>query len=185
VPPPPAPPPPPFKIPPGCQIDLSGAYHHQDNETFRYQVTDDGGEATVLAYRQFGETRVDIPDGGPGLIHLRRSDRGFSGESSSYGKTQSGKLCQVAWPYEVTACSPTSLTVRTPQDFGLKEDCGIDQPDMAEDILVRDGSPALDAGPDAGVAQAVPGADGGSVAPADAGRVGPSGAPSEPRSGDR
>jgi hypothetical protein len=173
-----APPPPLPKVPPGCELSLAGNYHHQDDASFRYDIADDGSTVTIHAFRQYGQTREEIASTAA-IISLQRTPEGLRGSASTQAKTLSGqKTCTVSFPYEVTACTPTGITLRTVHELRLTETCELEDPlhlDFAENVLVRElpadaGTPiaANDAGAlDAGAAEA--GAIDAGVAPLDAG----------------
>jgi hypothetical protein len=149
------------KVPPGCERSLAGTYRHQDDETFRYDVTDDGSAVHIRAYHQFGATRQAIASSAAD-IDLRRTPEGLRGSAETTAPTLSGaRTCTVTFPYEVTACSPTALTLRTVLRFQLTEACEPEDPlhlDFASNVLVRvaesDAGESADAGPgDAGAAE--------------------------------
>lgn len=172
--PPPPPPPPLPKVPPGCEQNLAGSYHHQDDATFRYEVADDGASVTIKAFRQYGQTREEIASSAA-TITLQRTATGLRGAALTQAKTLSGaKTCTVTFPYEVTACTAAGLTLRTVHEVRLTEACEPEDPlhpDLAENVLVRDPTPAaVDAGP-AAVPDAGAPADAGMAAPLDAGAI--------------
>ncbi|MBS1151307.1 MAG: putative lipoprotein [Myxococcaceae bacterium] len=53
------PPPPAIRIPPGCELPLTGDWQHQDDPTFRYHFEDDRADVTGWVYRVFPPVGVD------------------------------------------------------------------------------------------------------------------------------
>ncbi len=149
--------PPVTALPPGCEASLAGQYHHEEDETYRYDVTDDGKAVVISAYRQHGAAREPLPEeeGAAGVIRLQRTPEGFAGSAKGVATTHSGESCEVEFPYQVVACSPQGLTLNTHHEFTLNEDCSVEDeslPEMVENHLVRDQGPPLasaaaDAGP--------------------------------------
>jgi hypothetical protein len=80
----PPPPPPPPNVPAGCLGDLSGAWVHATDPSYRYDATDDGGTLTLVVSRFFAvdagfrprQFRLDAgaPDAGP--LDAGHSDAG-------------------------------------------------------------------------------------------------------------
>ena len=71
--------PPPIRIPPGCDVALTGDWQHQDDSTFRYHFEDDRLDATVWVYRVFPP--MPKPDAGvrfPGLRFTATGDAGVA-----------------------------------------------------------------------------------------------------------
>ena len=151
APPPPAPAP---HVPPGCEADLSGAYRHRDDATFRYDVRDDGALVHVVAYRQFGETRQLIASPAADIT-LRRTPHGLVGEAQTRAPTLSGRrMCPVTFPYEITACAKGQLTLQTVREVRLAEDCTAQDAahrTLVESVLLRV-DPPLASTADAGIA---------------------------------
>jgi hypothetical protein len=121
--------PPPPLLPPGCEKPLAGLYRHVDDDTFRYALTDDGQTVTLQAFRQFGATRLDL--GPAGLAVLHRTATGFHGESR-FALTDGG--CEVAFPYQITACTPEGLTFRTRSAQRVAVGCA---PEPGEHLLLE------------------------------------------------
>jgi hypothetical protein len=148
-----APPPPPSpRVPAGCETSLSGTYRHHDDETFRYQVSDDGHQVRIHAFRQFGATEQPIASSAADIT-LERTPQGLRGSATTQAPTLSGaRTCTVSFPYEVSACSPTQITLRTLHEVRLTESCQPEDalhPDFVENVLVREPQ-----APDAGAADA-------------------------------
>ncbi len=140
----------PVPMPEECKASVAGHYHHAEDPTFRYDVTDDGTEAVVTTYRLNGAQREDLPADSGGVIALHRSLNGFWGTSKSIATTVEGQACEVEFPYEVVACSAAGLTLRTMHEFGLRADCSAEEdatPAMEENHLVRDDGAAPAAAP--------------------------------------
>lgn len=166
----PPPPPPPPSVPSGCEASLAGTYRHHDDETFRYDITDDGRQVHIHAYRQFGNTRQPIASSAADIA-LARTPQGLRGTATTQAPTLSGaRTCTVSFPYEVTACSAAQITLRTLHEVRLTESCQPEDalhPDFVENVLVREAE-APDAGAlDAGLADA--GLEDAGARPVDAG----------------
>lgn len=207
----PPPPPPLPRIPAHCELPLAGSYHHRDDATFAFELTDDGTTVHATAFRRFGQTRQPIASTAS-QIALRRTPQGFRGESHAQQEVIPGALsCPVVFPYEVTACTAEGITLRGLPAMDVKVEraplldggftlaCGgafAPTGGFTENVLVRDGADAgpapLDAGAvsmpaDAGPADAGPGDAGASaVAPPDAGPENDAGAaPGDAGAADR
>jgi hypothetical protein len=166
-------------VPPGCEASLSGIYVHQLNDAYRYEVADQGNEVLMHAFQQYGDTRRDLGAGSDIIFH--RTSTGFHGEAHGTARLEpSKKLCPVTFPYEITACAPDRITMRTLQSFHVNDDCSVRDPnhlDLIEQVLLRVSSPAstsatsIDGGANPTSAIADGGVDAGSVAsaPVDAG----------------
>jgi hypothetical protein len=140
----------PVRVPPGCEQDQAGEYHHADNPAFRYLGEDDGGTLTLALVRaQDGATEAS--DGGTVAIVLSRTPDGFVGETRATGFSAAGTPCPVAFPTEVTACDPASLTLRSAASTAIGEDCrpapSGPKPTRLQQTLVRGAPPSpADAG---------------------------------------
>jgi hypothetical protein len=148
------------RVPVGCEASLAGVYAHRDDPTFRYQIDDDGLNLSVHAFRQYGETRVELSTAAN--ISLHRTATGIHGQATALVRNGVGSTCNVVFPYELTACEPSGLTLRTAQQVSLGDAC---QPQDAahfslqETALVR--LPPTDGGtPDAGAPSSDAGGDG-------------------------
>ncbi len=138
------------RIPPGCESALTGDWQHVENSTFRYHFEDDLVDVTGWVYRAFGPWQADgerpdsadgglsapvnlpsdlLPrDAGPGrlasaVIHLRRTPKGFSGEAETLHLLASGQECQAAFATQVTACTPSTLTLLSATSTPIGEGC--------------------------------------------------------------
>ena len=139
-------------VPPGCETNLAGLYLHRDDGTFRYQVDDDGSTLHVHAFRQYGSQHVELANAAD--IELRRTATGIHGESRATVPNQAGKSCPVVFPYELTACESSGLTLRTAQQLSVDAACHLEDAvhlNLIENVLVRaptpDAGASLDAGP--------------------------------------
>lgn len=116
------PPPPAVKIPPGCEAALTGEWTHQTDPTFRCRIEDDTADATVFVYRAFPETDGGRPPAGA-VIHLRRTPKGFVGQTEMTHVLPSGHECQATFPTEVTGCTPSTLTLLAAASTPVGEGC--------------------------------------------------------------
>jgi hypothetical protein len=114
----------PVRIPPGCERSQAGEYHHVGNPAFRYLAEDDGRTLSLTVARAQADGGVGgTPDAGAVTVRLSRTPRGFVGETRATGFSVTGTPCPVAFPTEVTACAPDSLTLRTVKSTALDEAC--------------------------------------------------------------
>ena len=164
--------PPPVHIPPGCERDQSGEYHHVGNTAFRYLAQDDGRTVSLTLLHSLEDGGVgNPPDAGAITITVDRTPEGFVGETRATGFS-SGTPCPVKFPTEVTACAPDSLTLRSVQKTSVDSACRPaprgPTPTWTEQVLRR-GPPPPEPAPetqDAGTPDAGPRAqDGGASAP--------------------
>lgn len=114
--------PPPVRVPPGCEANLAGEYHHAENPAFRYLGEDDGGTLSLAVVRA-REGEEASPDAGTVRIHLERTPEGFVGHTQATTFTPSGEPCPVRFPTEVVACDEAGLTLRAVARTALGEDC--------------------------------------------------------------
>lgn len=123
---PPPPAPAPLDIPPGCEVDLSGHYVHQDNATFQYAARDDGGAVRLDVLRVLAD--AGLPEGGAvqHWVELQRTARGFVGATHAPGFTASGAECRVQFPTELTACHDGGLVLRAAASVAIDEGCAPD-----------------------------------------------------------
>jgi hypothetical protein len=64
----------------------------------------------------------------------------LKGSMATTAPTKSGKQCPVTFQWDVVACTPERITVKSEQEFGLAEDCSRlpgEAPDLADNVLVR------------------------------------------------
>ncbi|WP_279636992.1 hypothetical protein, partial [Corallococcus llansteffanensis] len=115
--------PPPVRVPPGCEKNQSGDYHHAQNPAFRYLGQDDGGTLSLAVVRAWADGGVESPDAGSVGIVLRRTPDGFVGETHATGFTGSGTPCPVAFPTEAVACTDAGLTLRAASSTAIDEGC--------------------------------------------------------------
>lgn len=133
----------PVKIPPGCAQTLEGPWRHADDPSWRYLAFDDGGSVTLEVRREFpldagperhrGATPGGGPDAGradagPGtaphaVMTVFRGAQGFSGQLVGEVEHPSGVLCPLELPVEITACGPSTLTLRSPASTTLGDRC--------------------------------------------------------------
>lgn len=161
--PPPLPPPapPPIRVPPGCEQDQTGLYHHEDNAAFRYRGEDDGGTLTLVVTRLSPQSATPQDAGSAVNIVLERTPEGFVGETRATTYTPAGVTCPVRFTTQATVCDARGLTLRAVASTALDENCAPapngPPPEWKEQRLLR-GEPdagAPDAGaPDAGSADA-------------------------------
>jgi hypothetical protein len=152
----PAPPPPPVRtvqVPPGCERNLAGPYHHADNPAFRYLGEDDGGTLTLAVTRVRAEQEAPA-DAGTGVsIRLERTAEGFVGATEAVAFTPGGTECPVRFATQAVRCDDQGLTLRSVVSTALDEEChpapSGPSPDWKEQRLVR-GEPASALAPDAG-----------------------------------
>ena len=134
---------PPIRVPPGCEKNQAGEYHHTDNPAFRYLGEDDGGTLTLTLARtrEGAETQTD---GGMTVgIVLNRTPDGFVGETRSVGFTSTGVRCPVNYPTEAVKCEAERLTLRAADTASFDEQCKPPPPGTGpvrppvEQVLVR------------------------------------------------
>lgn len=150
----PAPPPAPaVKVPPGCERNQAGEYHHAENPAFRYYGEDDGGTLSLAVVRAHDSEEVDAPDSGSPSIVLQRTPAGFVGETRAIGFSGAGTPCPVVFPTEVVRCTDAGLTLRSATSTSIDEDCRTAPKGAAsarmEQVLLR-GAPDAGVTPDAG-----------------------------------
>src|SRR5512140_1557454 len=105
--------PPPVNVPPGCERNQAGEYHHVGNPAFRYLAQDDGRTLSLTLLRSRPDGGVGgAPDAGAVTITVDRTPQGFIGETRALGFS-AGTPCPVKFPTEITACAPDSLTLRS------------------------------------------------------------------------
>lgn len=115
--------PPPVHIPPGCERDQSGEYHHVGNPAFRYLGRDDGRTLSLTLLHSLPDGGVGgSPDAGAVTITLDRTPQGFIGETRATGFS-AGTPCPVKFPTELTACAPDTLTLRSVEKTSLDQAC--------------------------------------------------------------
>ncbi len=150
---PPAPPVtvPPLPLPPGCEQNQAGTYHHADNGAFRYLGEDDGGTLS-LAVTRVREPAEPVPDAGTTVsIVLHRTAEGFVGATQATAFTPGGAPCPVHFPTQAVRCDAQGLTLRAVTSTALDEDCQPatqgPEPVWKEQRLLRgEPAPAPDAG---------------------------------------
>ncbi len=166
----PSPPPaaPSISVPPGCEKNQAGEYHHTENPAFRYLGEDDGGTLTLTLARARQGVETQTDGGTTVSIVLNRTPNGFVGETRSTTFTRGGMACPVRFPTQAAVCDDKGLTLRTVGSTAIDEDCrpapSGPKPVWKEQRLLR-GVPdagAPDAGvPDAGTAPVPTAGDGG------------------------
>jgi hypothetical protein len=115
--------PPPVHVPPGCERNQAGEYHHVGNPAFRYLAQDDGRTLSLTLLRSRADGGVGgTPDAGAITISVARTPEGFVGETHATGFS-AGTPCPVKFPTEVTACAPETLTLRSVEKTSLDEAC--------------------------------------------------------------
>ncbi|HSP77652.1 MAG TPA: hypothetical protein VLQ93_03940 [Myxococcaceae bacterium] len=112
----------PVRVPPGCEANLAGEYHHAENPAFRYLGEDDG-DTLSLAVARAREGEETPRDAGTVRIILERTPEGFVGQTRATTFTPSGEPCPVHFPTEVVACDDAGLTLRSVAATALDEDC--------------------------------------------------------------
>jgi hypothetical protein len=115
-------PPQPIRVPPGCEKNQAGEYHHAENPAFRYLGEDDGGTLTLAVVRA-REGEPGRADGGTVTILLQRTPEGFVGETRATTFTTAGTACPVRFPTQATACDDTGLTLRSVVAAAIDEEC--------------------------------------------------------------
>lgn len=114
----------PVRVPPGCEQNLAGEYHHVGNPAFRYLAEDDGRTLALTLLRARADGGVGgAPDAGAITLMLNRTPDGFLGETRATGFNVSGNPCPVTFPTEVTACVNDGLTLRTVPSTAVDEAC--------------------------------------------------------------
>lgn len=99
-----------MQIPAGCEASIAGEWTSEADPAFRYRFADDGGEATA--------------DGAGGaVIRLRRTPKGFVGQTELNVPQPTGPACKALFPTEVTACGPATLTVQSAASTPVGEGC--------------------------------------------------------------
>lgn len=180
-------------IPPGCERDQTGEYHHVGNPAFRYLAQDDGRTMSLTLLHSLADGGVGgTPDAGAVTITVDRTPEGFVGETRATGFS-AGTPCPMKFPTEITACAPDSLTLRSVQKTSVDQACRPaprgPAPTWTEQVLRR-GPPPPEPSPeppDAGTPDAGPRTqDGGVSAPdagtADGGALKPPGGPAPRKS---
>jgi hypothetical protein len=147
------------RIPPGCERNQAGEYHHVGNPAFRYLAEDDGRTLSLTLARAQRDGGVGgALDAGAISLVLARTPEGFVGETRATGFTVAGTPCPVTFPTEITACEAEQLTLRAVTSTALDEACrpppSSPPPTWTEQVLRR-GAPPTEAGT----------ADGGTGAP--------------------
>ncbi|MFP2901737.1 hypothetical protein [Corallococcus sp. 4LFB] len=140
--------PPPIHVPPGCEKDQSGDYHHAQNPAFRYLGRDDGHTLSLAVVRAWADGGVESPDAGSVGIVLTRTPEGFVGETRATGFSASGTPCPVAFPTEAVACTDAGLTLRAASSTSIDEGC---RPATSGPAPVRQEQVLLRGVPDAGL----------------------------------
>ncbi len=135
------------KVPPGCEQNQAGEYHHAENPAFRYYGEDDGGTLSLAVVRAHDATSADTPDAGSPSIVLQRTPAGFVGETRAIGFSGMGTPCPVVFPTEVVRCTDAGLTLRSAASTSIDEDC---RPAPAGAPSVRLEQVLLRGAPDAG-----------------------------------
>lgn len=144
-----------MRIPPGCERNQAGEYHHVGNPAFRYLAEDDGRTLSLTLARARRDGGVGgAPEAGAITLVLTRTPEGFVGETRATGFTVAGTPCPVTFPTEITACADDSLTLRTVASTALDEACrpppSGPPPTWTKQVLRR-GAPAAGTGaPDGG-----------------------------------
>lgn len=154
----------PIRVPPGCEKNQAGEYHHAENPAFRYLGEDDGGTLTLTLARVREGEEVQTDGGTTVHIVLNRTPDGFVGETRSTTFTTAGTECPVRFPTQALVCDDEGLTLRAVASTAIDEDCrpatNGAKPTWKEQRLLR-GAP--DAGvPDAGVSSISTSGDAGS-----------------------
>jgi hypothetical protein len=111
------------KVPPGCERNQAGEYHHAQNPAFRYLGEDDGGTLSLAVVRAYADGGVESADAGSVSIVLQRTPGGFVGETRATGFSGSGAPCPVAFPTEAVACTDAGLTLRSVSSTAIDEGC--------------------------------------------------------------
>ncbi len=114
--------PPAVQIPGGCEALLTGEWTSERDPTFRYRMIDDGGTVTAEAYRAFAPNDGGAPNAAAQLV-LRRTPKGFVGQTLSPVPQGSGPPCKAAFPTEITACGPATLTLQSAASTPVGEGC--------------------------------------------------------------
>lgn len=118
----PPPAPPAIKIPAGCEGSLTGEWTHETDPTFRYRVEDDRSDLTVAVYRAFATADAGPPPASA-QIRLHRTPNGFVGETEMTHLLASGRECKATFPTEISACGPSTLTLRSAASTPVGEGC--------------------------------------------------------------
>jgi len=110
----PAPPPSPLA---GCAEDLSGAWRHRDDDSFRYLARDDGGVLLL-------EVQHATADGGveASQLVLVRSPGSFVG-AVGVGRVKGDAGCAAFFPVEVVSCADAGLVVSTAERLRVDGAC--------------------------------------------------------------
>jgi hypothetical protein len=114
--------PPPVRVPPGCEANQAGEYHHAENPAFRYLGEDDGGTLTLVVTRA-RRGLEGAADAGTVSIVLHRTSEGFVGQTRATTFTPMGESCPVRFPTEAVACDDEALTLRAVATTAVDEDC--------------------------------------------------------------
>lgn len=130
----------PVGLPPGCEQSLAGEWQHQDDPSYRYTASDDGGVVTLLP-RRVTDQGADAGGTPAGMsIALARSPAGFSGKFNMIEVLESGKKCPASFGAQIVACEPEKVTLRIEQSYAVDEACNrvaTGGPDVASHVLVR------------------------------------------------
>lgn len=147
-PPPLPPPPPPIAVPEGCLADLSGAWVHADDPSFRYLATDDGGALELVATRtpvvdagfrprRFRPSAEDAGAVDAGIasaddagldvpvvrITLARTPQGFVGATLSPMPHPQGRTCVASFATELLDCRDGGLLISAASATSLGDAC--------------------------------------------------------------
>ena len=115
-----------FHLPPGCDVNLAGAYSHAEDPTFHYQASDDGRTLILQVSRsptEGGSAASTERTNADTSVVLSRSKNGFFGSTRAKGFTASGKPCAVDFPTEVVKCSERGFVIRTLSSMAFDETC--------------------------------------------------------------
>jgi hypothetical protein len=127
-------------VPPGCDQSLAGEWEHQDDPSYRYTASDDGGVLTLLPRRvtDEGDDAGATPEGMS--IELSRSPAGFVGQFKMIEQLEGGKKCPASFDSRVVSCEPGKVTLRIEQSYAVDQSCNrvaTGGSDVAEHVLVR------------------------------------------------
>ncbi len=130
-------------IPAGCEANLAGTYRHADDDSFRYDATDDGRTLTLEVRRSWPDAGSPADGGSSARVVLRRSAQGFVGETRTPRPGREGTSCEVALPAQVTACLDAGIRLRIVERLRVDAACApaeAAEPARGEHLLLRLGA---------------------------------------------
>jgi hypothetical protein len=110
-----------WKVPSGCEHNLSGRYAHAADPRFEYAVQDTGKKVTFEVLKR--PAAGPLVDGGSPRIELERTPVGFVGQTLANGFNAARQTCSVQFATHLTACDSDGLTLETASTAAVDEAC--------------------------------------------------------------